>query len=222
MSNKNGSASGGIAITSDVAGSPSSAMTIGMSATVVSALTQLTPSSSPVNFGNGVVGVAETQNVTLTNTGNSNVSISSVSTSGVGFSASGGANVTLTPNQAVSVTVTFDAANTGPVAGNLMVMSNGAALQIVLVGTGVNTPLQHSVGLHWDPSTSTVTGYYVYRGDGLNGPLSRLVVSTIPTTSYTDSSVVSGQAYNYAVTSVDLDSVESTFSNQVSLTVPSP
>ncbi len=221
MATKNGSASGGIAITSDVAGSRSPAMTIGMSATVVSALTQLTPSSSSVNFGNGVVGVAETQNVTLTNTGNSNVSISAVSASGVGFSASGAANVTLTPTQTVSVSITFDAASTGAAAGNLMVSSDGAALQIALAGTGVNAR-QHSVALQWNPSTSSVAGYYVYRGDGLNGPLSKLISSTTPTTNYTDTGVMSGQSYNYAVTSVDSDNVESTFSNESSVTIPTP
>jgi Abnormal spindle-like microcephaly-assoc'd, ASPM-SPD-2-Hydin len=197
-------------------------MTIGMSATVVSALTQLTPSASLVNFGNGVVGVAETQNVMLTNTGNSNLSISAVSASGTGFSASGESNVTLTPNQALTVTVTFDAANTGAATGNLTVMSNGGALQIALAGTGVNTPAQHSVALHWNPSTSAVVGYFVYRGDGLNGALSRLIASTTPATNYSDSTVVSGQSYNYAVTSMDSNNVESTYSNQVSLTVPSP
>ena len=195
-------------------------MTIGLSATVVSALTQLTPSPSLVNFGNGVVGVAETQNVTLTNTGNSNLSISAVSASGAGFSANGGANVTLMPNQSANVTITFDAASIGPAAGNVMVTSNGAALQIALAGTGVSTPVQHSVALHWNPSTSAVVGYYVYRGDGLNGALSRLIASTTPTTNYTDGTVLSGQSYNYAVTSVDSNKVESTYSNQSAVTIP--
>jgi len=220
MSTASGTISGDVAVVSDAAGSPISNMQIGMSATVVPSSAQLTPSVSPVNFGNGTVGVAETQNVTLTNTGNSNISISTVSASGAGFSSSGGSNVTLTPSQTVNVTVTFDAANTGLATGNLMVASNGAALQIALNGTGVSTPVHHSVALSWNPSTSIVAGYYVYRGDGVTGALSRLVSSITPTTNYTDSTVVSGQSYNYAVTSVDSNNVESTYSNQSSVTIP--
>lgn len=222
VSTTSDTATGAISVASDAPGfGPPIPVTIGMSATVVPATVQLTPSVSPVNFGNGTVGVAEAQNVTLTNTGNSNVNISTVSVSGAGFGASGGSNVTLAPNQTVNVIITFDAAGTGPAAGTLMVASNGAALQIGLTGTGVNTG-QHSVSLSWNPSTSAVAGYYVYRGDGLTGALSRLIASTISTTIFTDSTVVSGQAYNYAVTSVDQNSVESTYSNQVSLTIPSP
>lgn len=129
--------------------------------------------------------------------------------------------MTLAPNQTVNLSVTFDAATSGPATGTLTVASNAAALQIGLTGTGVNT-VQHSVTLSWSPPSSAVSGYYVYRGDGLTGALSKLIASTISTTNFTDSSVVSGQAYNYAVTSVDSDGIESTYSNQASLTIPSP
>jgi hypothetical protein len=215
----NGGASGTVTLIGDGA---DSSTTIDMSATVVAAQSQLTPSMSPVNFGNDVVGNAETQNVTLTDTGNSEVIISSVAASGAGFAVAGGSSgVRLAPGQNTTIAVTFDPAATGAAVGSLTVTSTASPLQLALSGTGTNTPMQHSVVLRWNPSTSTVTGYFVYRGDGLGGPLSKLT-SIIPSTSYTDSTVVAGHAYNYATTSVDSGNVESSYSNQVSVSIPSP
>jgi hypothetical protein len=54
----------------------------------------------------------------------------------------------------------------------------------------------------------------------LNGPYSKLNPEASPETSYTDNSVVSGQMYFYVVTSVNSENVESSFSNEVSVTVP--
>lgn len=185
---------------------------------VVSAL-QPTPSS--VAFGNVVPGTPFTQTVRLLNAGTSALTITQVTASGAGFSVSGGSSVLLAPDQAVNVTVAFDPAGVGPATGSLTVASNAPPVRIGLSGTGVNAPAQHSVSLSWNPSTSAVAGYFVYRGDGLNGTLSKLITSAISTTNYTDGSVVSGQAYNYAVTSVDSNNVESTYSNQTSVTIPS-
>ena len=219
LSRTSGGTSGAITLASDGAGSGT---TIDMTATVASDQAQLSPSPSPVNFGSETVGNAVTQNVTLTNTGNTGVTISTVAASGTGFSAAAGAaGVRLAPGQEISVAVTFNPAVTGAAIGTLTVTSEATPLQIGLSGTGVNTPVQHSVVLSWSPSTSAVVGYFVYRGNGLNGTLSKLITSIVPTTSYTDSTVVAGQAYNYAITSVDSGNVESTFSNQVSLTIPS-
>jgi fibronectin type 3 domain-containing protein len=49
-------------------------------------------------------------------------------------------------------------------------------------------------------------------------------MNTTPTvnTSYTDSNVQSGVTYYYVVTSVDAQSHESTYSNEVQVTVPTP
>jgi hypothetical protein len=155
------------------------------------------------------------------NAGASALTITQVTASGAGFSVSGGSSVLLAPDQAVNVTVAFDPAGVGPATGSLLVTSNVAPVRIGLSGTGVSAPAQHSVSLSWNPSTSAVAGYFVYRGDGSNGTLSKLITSVISTTNFTDSTVVSGQAYNYAVTSVDSNNVESTYSNQTSVTIPS-
>jgi hypothetical protein len=217
LSRTSGGVFGAITVIGD---SSNSDTTISMSATVVADQVQLTPSVSPVNFGNDSVGNVDTQNVALTNTGNTDIMISSVAASGAGFGvAGGGSGVRLAPGQNTSIAVTFDPTATGAAVGSLTVTSNAPPLQIGLSGTGTNTPIQHSVVLRWNPSASTVTGYFVYRGDGLGGPLSKLT-SIIPSTSYTDSTVVAGQAYNYAITSVDSENVESTYSNQASVTIP--
>jgi hypothetical protein len=194
-----------------------------MTATVVADQAQLTPSAESVSFGNDVVGNAVTQNITLTNTGNTGISISTVAATGSGFSVAGVfPGLRLGPNQEMNLTVTFNPAATGAATGTLAVTSDATPLQIALSGAGVNTPAQHTVTLSWIPSASAVTGYFVYRGDGLNGPLSKLSNGVIQTASYVDTTVASGQSYNYAITAVGDGNEESTFSNQVALTIPSP
>lgn len=177
-----------------------------------------------MNFGDVTVGNSTAQLVTLTNTGNAHVSISAVSTAGNGFSASGGLNAILTPNQSVTVSVNFSPAAPGAATGKLSVASNdsNSPLQIALSGTGVAPAAQHSVILSWLASTSQVTGHFVYRGAPSDVTLSRLNSSQDASTSYTDSSVASGQSYVYAVTAVDSNNVESAPSNPVSVTIPSP
>jgi hypothetical protein len=189
-----------------------------------SAKGQLSASSTSVVFGNVTVGTSTSQMVTLTNTGSANVAISSVSATGGGFSASVAANVTLTPNQSVTVSVNFSPTAAGGATGKLSVSSNASnsPLQVALSGTGITTNVQHSVTLNWQPSASSVIGYFVYRGTSSNGTLSRLNASAQTSTSYTDRSVAGGQTYLYAVRAVDFNNVQSPYSNQVSVTIPSP
>jgi len=78
------------------------------------------------------------------------------------------------------------------------------------------------VTLDWTASTSAVIGYNVYRGTQDGGPYTLLNSSLVTTTQYQDSSVQSGQTYYYVVTAVDSSHVESTNSNQVSATIPTP
>ena len=104
-----------------------------------------------------------------------------------------------------------------------------AALLSALCGCGLtssNTPLSrsvngsgHSVTLRWDPSTSTVKGYNIYRALATGGPFT-LLSSMDVNTSFTDSVVQAGQTYFYAVTSVSSDDTESGFSNVTSVTIP--
>jgi len=79
---------------------------------------------------------------------------------------------------------------------------------------------KHSVTLHWDPSTSTVAGYNVYRRNKRGGPYKRLNASPVQGTSYIDSTVLAGRKYYYVVKSVTAKNVESIVSNEISAVIP--
>jgi fibronectin type 3 domain-containing protein len=86
----------------------------------------------------------------------------------------------------------------------------------------VSAPLQHAVTLTWTASTSSVTGYNIYRGTASGGPYTQTNTALNAPTNYVDNTVQSGTTYFYVVTSVDANAVESAFSNQVSVAVPTP
>jgi hypothetical protein len=183
---------------------------------------QLTASATSVGFGSATVGTPVTKTINLTDSGDTNITISGVSITGAAFRASGGSNATLTPNSSVTISVSFDPTSVASAQGTLSISSNAsnAVLSIPLTGTGAAAPAaQHSVALNWEPSASPVTGYFVYRGASASST-SRLFVTAIAATAYTDSSVANGQTYYYAVTSVDSNNVESAPSNEISVTIP--
>lgn len=91
-----------------------------------------------------------------------------------------------------------------------------SASAAVLVGRPV---VSHSVSLSW-AETSSVIGYYVYRGAQATGPFSKLNSSPEPATVYTDSTVTSGQTYYYVTTAVDSSGLETVYSNVAQATVP--
>jgi hypothetical protein len=214
------SATGSISVSSNASSSP---VTVSLSGTGVAATHLLSASTSSISFGNVAEGTSLSQNVSLTNSGNSSVTISSVTTSGTGFSASGvNGGATLAPNQTATLSVTFDPTTTGGESGGVVVASNAtnSPVSISLSGDGTSTSSE-SVGLKWDASSSSgVVGYNIYRGTTL-GTYSRLS-SSVSGTSYTDSSVVSGEniTYYYVVTAVNSSGEESADSNSASVNVP--
>ena len=210
-----GAASGVATITSNATNSPTTAS---LSASVGSPVVQLSANPASISFGTDAIGVAATQNVTLTNNGNAMISISSVAAAGAGFSVSGASNVTLAPNQSATAAVTFDPASAGSASGSLTVTSNAPQVQVALSGTGSSAP-QYSVAVNWTPSTSVVVGYFVYRGTGPNAQLSKLS-GVVASTNYTDAAVAAGQSYTYAVTAVNAANVESALSTTVTVTIP--
>ena len=186
---------------------------------------QLTASASTLSFGNVNIGTSSSQNVTFTNSGTSNIIISSVIFFGAGFNVSGLSNgLILGPGQTATLNVTFAPAATGSVTGSVTITSNAAnsPASIGLSGTGLQPPIPHSVTLSWIPSTSTVIGYNAYRAGVSGGAYSKLNSSPVTTAQFTDSNVQSGQTYYYVVTSVDSNNVESTYSNEVPATIPTP
>ena len=217
-----GSVAGKITVTSNAVGSPT---VVDLSATAAAAAVLLTPSATSLSFGSVVVGSSGMSQLTVKSTGNTNATISKVTVSGTGFVLGGSAaSVILDPGQAESYTVNFNPKATGSLTGTLTITSNAAnsPLNILLSGTGVAAGAQslHSVALTWEPSASSVTGYFVYRGSKPSGPFAQLNSSPEPSPSYSDSTVSSGQVYYYFVTAVDSSNIQSADSNEVSVTIP--
>ena len=185
----------------------------------------LTANPSSLAFGNGYVGVSIALPVTLTNFGIANVNFSNVSISGPGFNASGVlTGQILTPGQSATLNVTFVPPATGSVTGSVTLSSNAtnAPTIISLSGTGTQASVSHSVTLSWSASNSSVAGYNIYRSQVSGGPYAKQNSSLDATMTYTDTAVQSGQQYYYVATSVDSSNNESTDSNEVSVTIPTP
>ena len=69
-----------------------------------------------------------------------------------------------------------------------------------------------------------MTGYNVLRATvsgGYTTPLNSSPISA-PTTQFIDSTVQAGETYYYVVTALDSSNVQSTYSNEVSVTIPTP
>jgi fibronectin type 3 domain-containing protein len=104
----------------------------------------------------------------------------------------------------------------------------GLAMHVCCGGESNNTiivppPQQgHYVDLAWKASSSSVTGYNVYRASQSTGPFTKLNSAPQSALTYTDKNVQAGNTYYYAVTAIDSNSVESNFSNEASATIPSP
>jgi hypothetical protein len=216
-----GSASGNISIVSNAPTSPTS---VSLSGTGIAATYTLGISPASLSFGNVTTGTTSaSQNVAITNTGNSNVTISQIGVSGAGFSATGvGAPVTLSPSQSVTLTVQFSPSAVGSASGTISVVSNasGSPATISVTGTGVIPPVAHSVALAWNASSSTVSGYNVYRSTVSGSSYAKVNSTLLSGLTYTDGTVQSAQTYYYVTTAVDSSGYESVYSNEVSATIP--
>jgi hypothetical protein len=189
-------------------------------------------SPSAINFGSQSLNSSAFQNVTLTNTGNIGLTVKSVSVVGAGYSITGlSSGVSLSPEQKLEFQVWFHPSKSGTSAATLVanVSSLPSPLKLAVSGSATvsssasPTPASsHSVTLIWNPSSSSVTGYHVYRGGASGGPYSRISGGVITTLNYLDSSVLSGDRYFYVVTALGSDGMESPFSNEVSTDIPNP
>jgi hypothetical protein len=218
-----GSVSGKITVTSNAVGSPT---IIDLSATAAAAKVQLTPSATSLSFGDVTLGASGTNQLTVRSTGNTKASISNVTISGSGFGlGTSAAGVILDPSQAQTYTVIFDPKATGSLTGTLTIASNAAnsPMKIALFGTGVAAAVtgEHKVTLTWERSSSTVTGYFVYRSSKPSGPYAQLNSAPEANPSFSDGTVSNGHVYYYYVTAVDSSNIQSADSNEVSVTIPS-
>lgn len=188
------------------------------------ARSQLGASPGSINFGDVPVGAGSSQTVTLTNSGGASLTISTANVTGTGFSMTGMTlPMTLAAGQSTTFSAQFAPTVAGSVTGSIVVTStaSNSPNTVSLTGTGVPA-ISHSVDLAWDASTSTVTGYNVYRATQSGGPYTLLNTSPLGGTAYTDSTVQAGQNYFYVVTAVDASGVESVFSSEVQATIPTP
>jgi fibronectin type 3 domain-containing protein len=130
---------------------------------------------------------------------------------------------TLAPGSTATFNVTFTPQVSGTASANVSFASNATNSPLVesLSGSGTAAP-QHSVALAWNPSTSTVAGYNIYRGSASGGPYAMINSALDASTSYSDGGVQAGQTYYYVVTAVDGTGAESAYSNQVQAVVPTP
>ncbi len=189
---------------------------------VTAAPPQIAVSPTSLSFGSIVANTSSTQTLKVSNTGGSNLSITSATVSGNGFSIPGATfPITVSAGQSVNLTVKFAPTAAGNYSGTIAVASNAAntAPSVTLSGSAT-TPVSHSVTLNWTASTSTVAGYFVYRGTQSGGPYTKLQSTSVPGTSFTDTTVQSGTTYYYVVTAVDSGGAESAFSNEVTAVVP--
>jgi hypothetical protein len=111
----------------------------------------------------------------------------------------------------------------GTYTGHITITAAGAAnspVSVLVSLTIAALPVQRSVGLSWNASSSGgVVSYSAYRSVAQGGPY-LLVASAITGLSYTDSTVQSGLTYYYVLTAFDDRAQESVYSNEAKAIVP--
>ena len=184
----------------------------------------LAVSPATMSFGNVPVGSNSELTGTLT-ASTADVIVSSAAWNGTGYSVSGITfPVTVTAGSSVKYTVTFAPQVAGTSPGSISFTSNASdsSLSQTFAGDGATQGSSHSVALSWNPSTSSVIGYNVYRGAASGGPYAKINSNLDGSTSLTDNSVQSGQTYYYVTTAVDSQGAESSYSNQAQAIIPNP
>jgi hypothetical protein len=175
-----------------------------------------------LNFGSVAVGTTKNLAATLIASGSS-VRISSATSNSPEFGLSGiSFPLIIAPGQHKSLLVRFTPQSSGAASGRILFHSTAADSLTweSLNGTGISRS-KHDVKLVWRPSpSSAVAGYNVYRGERSGGPYVRINSLVGSTTSYTDSSVQTGNTYYYVTTAVSKAGKESHYSNQVQAIIP--
>lgn len=97
---------------------------------------------------------------------------------------------------------------------------NGASKGGVNFVATAGSQQANSVSLSWTASTSSVSGYNVYRSTTNGSGYSKLNGALINALSFSDTTGVSGTTYFYVATAVDSGGDESADSNQATATIP--
>lgn len=182
----------------------------------------LLASAENLAFGSISVGTSSSQTVTLTNSGNFAVTISQLNITGAGFSHSGlSLPITLAAGPSTNFSAIFDPTIAGGAGGAATVVSTATNSPQFIARSGSGAaPVTHSISLSWQPSTSSVVGYYVYEDSQSGGPYTRMNSTPCPVTTFSDTNVVAGDANYFTTTAADSIGVESAYSNQVTALVP--
>jgi Cep192 domain 4 len=180
-------------------------------------------SPTSLNFGNVTVGSSASQQLTLS-AASSPVTISLAQVDSSEFTLPGFAPpITIAAGQSLAVTVKFTPNASGTATANLVLTSDAGNSPNTVPLTGVGVAVQpHSADLSWSASKDTVIGYNVYRGVTKGGSYVKINPVLDSSTNYTDSTVSGGTTYYYVATALDANGVESAYSNEVAVAIPSP
>lgn len=180
---------------------------------------KLTVSPTALSFGSVDIGSSGVQTSTLTATGGS-VTVSSVSSSNAEFGVSGASfPLTIPSGQSTEAKIVFSPTKAGTASGTLTVRSDASDSTTSESVNGAGVTPKYSVALTWNASTSSVAGYNVYRGTAA-GAYSKINATLDSTTTYTDTTVVSGTTYYYSATAVATSGQESGYSTPLKVTIP--
>ncbi len=181
-------------------------------------------SPSNADFGNVTVGSSASLQLTLS-ASNGPVTISSAQVDSSEFKLHGLVlPKTIASGKSALITVVFTPKASGAASGKLTLISDADSSpnRVPLSGIGVAVG-SHSADLSWDPPRhAPVIGYNVYGSNRKGGPYQQINSVLNASTNYTDRSVKAGATYYYVVTAVDTDNLESGYSNEVKLVIPSP
>jgi len=197
----------------------------------------VTPSRTGYTFNptsqNATISGANITGVNFTATANPTYSISGTISPAAGgdlanVTLSGAANATTMANSTGNYTFTGLANGVYTVTPSYTGYTYAPASQAVTVNganlTGVNftaTAVQtHSVALTWTASTSTVSGYNIYRLTGAGTVYIKINSSLITTLAYTDTTVQNATTYTYVATAVDSSGNESLYSTPATANIP--
>ena len=194
---------------------------VALSGTGTTAVGSLSVTPTSISFGNVNVDTTSSQSGSLSASGGS-VVLSSATSSNSAFTLGGFTlPVTIASGQTLPFTVTFAPASAGAVSTNLSFVTAGGTTTETASGTGAT--IQHIVDLSWNASISTsISGYNVYRATSGTGPYTKVNSTLDPSLTFSDNTVMSGQAYYYVTTAVNSSGQESGYSNQVQAVIPMP
>jgi hypothetical protein len=165
--------------------------------------------------------VGQTFNISGTispNTGGSGATVTLSGATAATTTADGAGNYTFTGlgNATYTVTPTHSGFSFNPATQSVTV--NGTNL--ANVNFTATMQQAHSVALSWDASTTTVSGYNVYRSTSSGTGYTKINSSVIPALAYTDSTVQNGITYYYVSTALDSSGNESVYSNETQAIIP--